>query len=81
MSGREGLAARRTGAFIDRLQTLITERALDVEIVRWDERLSSTAAERAMTQLGVARERKKQVVDQIAATHILEAWLRGLKHP
>jgi putative holliday junction resolvase len=40
-----------------------------------DERLSSVAAERHLVGQGVRREKRKQLVDQLAATLILEAFL------
>jgi len=40
-----------------------------------DERLSSVAAERHLVAQGVRRERRKGLVDQLAATLILEAFL------
>jgi putative Holliday junction resolvase len=47
--------------------------ALAVE--RVDERLSSDAAEMSLADAGVASHKRKPVVDQVAALHILQAYL------
>lgn len=40
-----------------------------------DERLTSVAAERALIETGARRGRRRQVVDQVAATLILQGYL------
>ncbi len=42
---------------------------------RWDERLSTVAAERALLEGNVRRAQRKQVVDKVAATLILQGFL------
>ncbi len=46
---------------------------LPVELV--DERLTSVAAESSLAEAGVAGHKRKPVIDQVAALHILQAWL------
>ena len=46
---------------------------LPVELV--DERLTSAAAEMSLAEAGVASHKRKPVIDQVAALHILQAWL------
>jgi putative Holliday junction resolvase len=41
----------------------------------WDERLSSVAAERALLQSGMRRERRRETVDAVAAAIMLQGWL------
>ena len=41
----------------------------------WDERLTTVAADRAMMEAGVRRENRKEYVDKIAATLILQGYL------
>ena len=45
------------------------------ELVLWDERLSTAQAERALREGGVRGRDKKAVVDQVAATLILQSFL------
>jgi putative Holliday junction resolvase len=46
---------------------------LPVELV--DERLTSASAESSLAEAGVASHKRKPVIDQVAAQHILQAWL------
>lgn len=49
----------------------------EVEVIRWDERLSSKAAGRALIETGVSKKkrREKGVLDQMAATLMLQEYL------
>jgi len=49
--------------------------ALGAQVVTWDERLSTVEAERLLIQADLSRRRRRQVVDQVAATLILQAYL------
>lgn len=49
--------------------------ALNAPVVTWDERLSTVEAERLLIQADLSRRRRRQVVDQVAATLILQAYL------
>lgn len=51
------------------------ERRCGVEVILWDERLTTVAADRAMTEQGIRREKRKQYVDEIAAVFILQNYL------
>ncbi len=56
---------------------------LSLPILFWDERLTTVAAERALISADVSRKRRKQVVDKLAATLILQNYLDsqgGLKN-
>ncbi len=46
-----------------------------IPVHRWDERLTTVAAERMLIEADVSRKRRKQVVDKIAAALILQGWL------
>ena len=46
-----------------------------LEIVLWDERLSSMASEKIMSNMGTKRERIKEIVDEAAAIYILQGYL------
>ena len=70
MDGSEGPAAQAARAFA----SLITER-LALEVVFWDERLTTVRAERAMLSGDLSRKKRSQRRDTIAAQLILQAWL------
>ena len=44
-------------------------------VVMWDERLTTVAAEQVLMASGVRREHRKEYVDQIAASMILQGYL------
>ena len=54
------------------------KRRTGIEIVMWDERLTTVEAERTLLESGVRRENRKQYVDQIAAVFILQGYLDSL---
>lgn len=73
MNGTVGPRGERTIEFINVLSDFTS-----VEIIKWDERLSTVAANRTMHEVGVKTSRKKLVVDQIAAVFILQGYLDSI---
>ena len=55
------------------------ERRTGLEVILWDERLTTVAAERVLIESGVRRENRKKSVDQIAAAMILQGYLDSLQ--
>ena len=49
-----------------------------LEIIMWDERLTTVASEKVLMESGVRRENRKKVIDQIAASMILQGYLDSL---
>ena len=74
LDGTEGEAARRARAFGDALGE-----ALGLEVVYWDERLTTAAAERSLDEMRRRGARRREVVDQSAATILLQAYLDAKK--
>jgi putative Holliday junction resolvase len=70
MDGRLGDAAPEIMKFAGALGE-----ALGGEVIFWDERLTTAAAERVLIQADVSRRRRRQVVDQLAAVLILQSFL------
>ena len=56
------------------------ERRTGLQVILWDERLTTVAAERVLIESGVRRENRKKSVDQIAAAMILQGYLDSLQH-
>ena len=54
------------------------ERRTGLEVIMWDERLTTVAADRAMMEAGIRRENRKDYVDMIAASLILQGYLDSL---
>jgi len=57
------------------------EDCLGLEIVTWDERLSTAAAERTLLEADLSRKKRKQVRDKVAAVYILQGYLDFLSSP
>ena len=49
-----------------------------LEIIMWDERLTTVEADRTLIEAGVRRENRKQYLDGIAAVFILQGYLESL---
>ena len=74
MNGSYGERANLTKEFIDKLAENI-----ELEIVEWDERLSTKFSDRILNKAKVkGRKKKKKVIDKIAATFILQGYLDSL---
>ena len=70
MNGEYGPAAEKLTLEAEWLRTQI-----DIPIVLFDERLSSKEVERILIDADVSRERRKEVIDQLAAQRILQSYL------
>ena len=53
-------------------------RRTGLEVILWDERLTTVASEKVLMESGVRRENRKKVIDQIAASMILQGYLDSL---
>ena len=73
MDGSYGPAALKVETFVGVLKTAIT-----VPIKMWDERLTSTMANKALIQGGVRRDKRKEKVDKMAAAILLQSYLDGI---
>ncbi len=74
MNGTKGEMAEYVEKFIEKLA-----RATPVEIVPWDERLSTSAVTRVLIESGATREKRKTVVDKLSASYILQGYLDSQK--
>ena len=55
------------------------ERRTGLEVVLWDERLTTMESERILQAGGVRRENRKAVIDQMAAVLILQSYMDSRK--
>ncbi|MGN0371095.1 MAG: Holliday junction resolvase RuvX [Butyrivibrio sp.] len=70
MNNTEGDRVARTLEFKEML-----ERRTGLTVELWDERLTTVAADNAMMEAGIRREKRKDFVDMIAAQLILQGYL------
>ncbi|HJC74378.1 MAG TPA: Holliday junction resolvase RuvX [Candidatus Mediterraneibacter faecavium] len=73
MNNDIGERAEKSLEFRDMLQ-----RRTGLEVIMWDERLTTVEAERILIESGVRRENRKKHIDQIAAVFILQGYLDHL---
>ena len=69
MDGTEGFQAQKVRAFCTRLENV------GLVVQYQDERLSTVSAEDALIEGGVSRRDRKETVDKVAASVILQQWL------
>jgi putative Holliday junction resolvase len=75
LSGEAGAQAEKTQAFAAELGELS-----GLPIHLWDERLTTQEAHQILYEAGHARQQHRQVVDQVAATLILQSFLDEKTH-
>jgi len=75
MNNTEGDRVKETMYFVNRIQ-----KELDVEVITVDERLSTVSAERILMEGKVRREHRKEHIDKIAASIILQTYLDKLSN-
>jgi putative Holliday junction resolvase len=71
MDGSHGPAAAKTREFGEKLRATIP----GCELVYWDERMTSVAAQRALHETGRNTKQSRSVIDQVAAQMILQGYL------
>lgn len=81
LDGREGRATRNVERFVERLERALADLveagtiAAVPDIVLYDERLTTSAAQNLLGEAAVYGKKRKAVVDQVAATQILQNYL------
>jgi putative Holliday junction resolvase len=76
LDGTIGPQAEKVRAFAADLEPVVR-----VPVRFWDERLTSVEAERILSERNVPWQRRKSLVDQVAAVLILQEYLDHQKHP
>lgn len=74
MNGSEGPRCQSTRQFASNLLAL-----RDLPICLWDERLSTCAVTRILLEADLSRDKRRQVVDKMAASYILQGLLDAFK--
>jgi putative holliday junction resolvase len=70
MNGTIGERAMISEQFKEKLKA-----AMDVEVVLWDERMSTVMAEKVLINANVSRSKRKKIIDKMAAVVILQGYL------
>jgi putative Holliday junction resolvase len=72
MNGSNSESTDKAEAFAEKLR-----QAAPVPVEMWDERLSSVSAERLLIDAGTSRQKRKGMVDRIAAQIILQNYMES----
>ncbi len=75
MDGSYGPQAQKALKFAELLK-----KRLGLPVETWDERLSTAAAQRLLIEADVRRKKRRSVVDQLAASIILQGYLDSQSH-
>lgn len=73
MNGSIGPRAEKSALLKEKLESLAAP-----EVILWDERLTSVDANRILSESGKSGKKRKETVDAVAATLILEGYLARL---
>lgn len=73
LNNEEGERCIKTREFARRL-----EERTGLEVIFWDERLSTAAADQVLAEANVRKDQRKKVIDKIAASIILENYLQSI---
>jgi putative Holliday junction resolvase len=73
MDGSLGKSAEQAQRFVEKLNGMIS-----CQVVTWDERLSTVAADRALQAAGKKTRETRNIRDQVAAQIILQSYLDRL---
>ncbi len=77
LSGEAGDSAVAAAKFAERLKDKLSRESVDAEIVEWDERFTTTIAQRTQIELGIKKKdrQKKGNLDRMASQVILQSYL------
>ena len=70
MNDEEGDRAVASREFAD-----MVARRTGLEVIMWDERLTTVMAEDVLIEAGIKREHRKEYIDRIAASFILQDYM------
>lgn len=71
MNGDKSVLTDEIDNIIERIKEL------NISVIKWDERLTTVNAYKDMQRLGIKQTKKKEFADKLAATYILEDYLRS----
>lgn len=55
------------------------ENELQIEVILWDERLTTLEVEKILIDANMSRQKRKKIIDKMAAVVILQSYLNSIK--
>ncbi|MBP3320197.1 MAG: Holliday junction resolvase RuvX [Clostridia bacterium] len=80
MNGSAGESAERVHKFKNILEYKLNSKNIKIEIVLWDERLSTVSAINYLNQVNIRGQKRKNIIDTVSAVIILENYLNYRKN-
>ena len=77
MDGSVGFQAQRVTRYAEQLKQVLDGMGVAVEMVYWDERLTTSRAQEALLSSGRSRRARRTRIDAAAAAVILQSYLDG----
>lgn len=74
LNNDEGERCEKTREFAE-----MVERRTGLEVILWDERLTTVAADAVLAEGGVAKQNRKEYIDKLAASLILKGYLDSIQ--
>jgi putative Holliday junction resolvase len=75
MDGSVGFQAQRITRYAERMKDALTNMELNVNLVFWDERLTTEQADETMIEIGHKLQDRQRRIDAVAAAVILQSYL------
>ena len=76
LSGADSVQTEKVRLFAQKLQNKLNSNSMqDIEVELYDERFTTSIAEKALKESGAGRSKQKEKIDQTAAVIILQDWL------
>jgi len=75
MDGSAGARAEKSEKLVELLSSSVSDK---IELKLWDERMTTLGAHRILNETGTYGKKRKKSIDAVAASLILESYLRSL---
>lgn len=75
LDGTEGIECEKINKFASMLESTFS-----LPVIKWDETLSTKEAEEILFRANIARNKRRNIVDKLAATLILQGYLDAQEH-
>ena len=75
LKNKEGPQAKKVRFFKEGLENFLKQNRQEMDIKLWDESFSSKEAEKILLEADLSREKRRKVIDKLAAVLILQGYL------
>jgi len=75
LDGTEGIQCEKISKFASLLESTFS-----LPVIKWDETLSTKEAEEILSRANIARNKRRNIVDKLAASLILQGYLDAQEH-